>query len=38
MLEKAHQVVEKKEKVPSSLTEYLKREAVNRLEQYEGTK
>ena len=38
MLEKAHQVVGKKEKVPSSLTEYLKREAVNRLEQYEGTK
>lgn len=38
MLEKAHQIVGKKEKVPSSLTEYLKKEAVNRLGKYEGMK
>lgn len=38
MLEKAHQIVGKKEKVPSSLTRYLKKETVNRLRKYEGMK
>lgn len=35
MLEKAHQIVGKKEKVPSSLTEYLKKEAGLKLQEYE---
>ncbi len=35
MLEKAHQIVGKKEKVPSSLTGYLKKEAGLKLQEYE---
>lgn len=38
MLEKAHQIVGKKEKVPSSLTGYLKKEAMNKLGKYERMK
>lgn len=37
MLEKAHQIVGKKEKVPSSLTGYLKKEAGLKLQEYERT-